>query len=91
MKVLLLVALAALAGPALAQSPVPSSAWLERQQTAAADEADAAGSRSAKTREAKERCRVVKQWKVGDTVVKHRVCDDPPKPALGAAPGGHPL
>lgn len=84
MKVLLLVALAALAGPALAQSPVPSSAWLERQQTAAADEADAAGSRSAKAPEAKERCRVVKQWKVGDTVVKHRVCDDPPKPA---APG----
>ncbi|WP_079222432.1 hypothetical protein [Stenotrophomonas maltophilia] len=87
MKVLLLVALAALAGPALAQSPVPSSAWLERQQTAAADEADAAGSRSAKAPEAKERCRVVKQWKVGDTVVKHRVCEDAPKPAAPARQG----
>ena len=87
MKVLLLVALAALAGPALAQSPVPSSAWLERQQTAAADEADAAGSRSAKAPEAKGRCRVVKQWTVGDTVVKHRVCEDAPKPAAPARQG----
>ncbi|MGE8258232.1 MAG: hypothetical protein ACN6RJ_02330 [Stenotrophomonas sp.] len=87
MKVLLMIALATLAGPALAQSPAPSSAWLERQQTAAADEADAAGSRSAKAPEARERCRVVKQWKVGDTVVKHRVCDDPPKPAAPARQG----
>ncbi|AWH37725.1 hypothetical protein C1929_13670 [Stenotrophomonas sp. ZAC14D1_NAIMI4_6] len=86
MKVLL-VALAALAGPALAQSPAPSSAWLERQQTAAADEADAAGSRSAKAPEAKERCRVVKQWKVRDTVVEHRVCEDAPKPEAPARQG----
>ncbi|WP_295517530.1 hypothetical protein [uncultured Stenotrophomonas sp.] len=87
MKALLMVALAVLAGPALAQSPAPSSAWLERQQTAAADEADAAGSRSAKVPAVKENCRVVKQWKVGDTVVKHRVCDDPPKPAAPARQG----
>jgi hypothetical protein len=87
MKALLLVALAALAGPAFAQSPTPSSAWLERQQTAAADEADAAGSMSTKAPEAKERCRVVKQWKVEDTVVKHRVCDDPPKPVAPAKQG----
>lgn len=86
MKALLLVALAALAGPALAQSPAPSSAWLERQQTAAADEADAAGSMSTKAPEAKER-RVEKQWKVEDTVVKHRVCDDPPKPVAPAKQG----
>ncbi|MBK0012153.1 MULTISPECIES: hypothetical protein [Stenotrophomonas] len=90
MKALLTVALAVLAGPALAQSPAPTSAWLERQQSAAADEADAAGARASKAPAVKENCRVVKQWKVGDTVVKHRVCDDAPKPALDAASGGHP-
>ncbi|WP_313437572.1 hypothetical protein [Stenotrophomonas sp.] len=85
----LLVGLALLAGPALAEPPAPaaSSAWLERQQAAGADEADAAGARSSKTPAAKEQCRVVKQWKVGDTVVKHRVCDDPPKPAPPARQG----
>lgn len=89
MRVLLLVGLALLAGPALAEppAPAPSSAWLERQQAAGADEADAAGARSSKTPAAKEQCRVVKQWKVGDTVVKHRVCDDPPKPAPPAKQG----
>ncbi|WP_097049291.1 hypothetical protein [Stenotrophomonas sp. CC120223-11] len=91
MRALLLVALAALAGPALAEppepAPAPSSAWLERQQSAAADEADAAGARSSKVPAVKENCRVVKQWKVGDTVVKHRVCDDAPKPAAPAGQG----
>jgi len=90
MKALLMIALAVLAGPALAQSPAPpapSSAWLERQQSAAADEADAAAARSSKAPVAKESCRVVKQWKVGDTVVKHRICDDPPKPAPQAKQG----
>jgi len=84
MRALLLVALALLAGPALAQPPAPTSAWLERQQSAAADEADAAGAGASRTPAAKEQCRVVKQWKVGDTVVKHRVCDDPPKPTPAA-------
>ena len=87
MKALLMVALAVLAGPALAQSPAPTSAWLERQQSAAADEADAAGARASKAPAAKENCRVVKQWKVGDAVVKHRVCDDAPKPAAPARQG----
>ncbi len=80
MRTVLLVGLVLLAGPVLATPPAPPSAWLERQQAAGADEADAAGARSSKTPAAKEQCRVVKQWKVGDTVVKHRVCDDPPKP-----------
>ena len=87
MKALLMVALALLAGPALAQSPAPSSAWLERQQSAAADEADAAAARSSKAPVAQESCRVVTPWKVGDTVVEHRVCDDPPKPAPAARQG----
>ncbi|KKD57082.1 hypothetical protein VM57_13095 [Stenotrophomonas maltophilia] len=54
--------------------------WLERQQTAAADEANAAAVSAPK---AKERCRVAKEWKVGDTVVQHRVCEDPPKKPAG--------
>ncbi|KAA8992573.1 hypothetical protein FJU31_18965 [Stenotrophomonas cyclobalanopsidis] len=87
MKALLMVALAVLAAPALAQSPAPTSAWLERQQSAAADEADAAGARASKAPAVKENCRVVKQWKVGDTVVKHRVCDDAPKAAPPARQG----
>lgn len=76
MRAVLLVMLGLLAGPVLATPAVPSSAWLERQQAAAADEADAAAATGTKAR---QRCRVVKQWKVGGTVVKHRQCDDPPK------------
>ncbi|WP_313297912.1 hypothetical protein [Stenotrophomonas sp.] len=76
MRTVLLVGLALLAGPVLATPPVPPSVWLERQQTAAADEANAA---AVSVPKAKERCRVAKEWKVGDTVVQHRVCDDPPK------------
>ena len=30
-----------------------------------------------------ERCRVTKEWKVGETVVQHRVCEDPPKKPAG--------
>ncbi|ALA83158.1 hypothetical protein I5U59_10150 [Stenotrophomonas maltophilia] len=81
MRAVLLVVLALVALPALATPAVPpSSAWLERQQTAAADEADAA---AAATPKARERCRVVKEWKAGDTVVQHKVCDDPPKKPAG--------
>ncbi|HFK2905759.1 hypothetical protein [Stenotrophomonas maltophilia] len=80
MRAVLLVGLVLLAGPVLAAPPAPPSVWLERQQTAAADEANAAAVSAPK---AKERCRVVKEWKVGDTVVQHRVCEDPPKKPAG--------
>ncbi|WP_049398745.1 hypothetical protein [Stenotrophomonas maltophilia] len=80
MRTVLLVALALLAGPALATPPAPPSVWLERQQTAAADEANAA---AVSVQKSKERCRVAKEWKVGETVVQHRVCEDPPKKPAG--------
>ncbi|WP_295564939.1 hypothetical protein [uncultured Stenotrophomonas sp.] len=80
MRAMLLSALGLLAAPALATPAAPSSAWLERQQTAGADEADAAAAKRAKPA---ERCRTVKEWKVGGTVVQHRVCDDPPKKPAG--------
>lgn len=81
MRTVLLVGLVLLAGPVLATPPTPpSSAWLERQQAAAADEADAAAAKAVKP---KERCRVVKEWKAGETVVQHRICDDPPKKPAG--------
>lgn len=76
MRAALLALSALLAGPVLAAPPAPSSAWLERQQADAADEADAA---AAKAPKAKERCRVVKEWKAGETVVRHRICEEPPK------------
>ncbi len=82
-----MVGLALLAGPALAEPPAavptPSSAWLERQQVAGADEADAAAAKASEAGGAKQRCRVVKEWKVGDTVVKHTLCDEPPKKRNG--------
>ncbi|RTQ92405.1 hypothetical protein EKL94_00655 [Stenotrophomonas maltophilia] len=80
MRIMLLTALALLAAPAVASPPAPPSVWLERQQTAAADEANAA---AVSVPKAKERCRVAKEWKVGDTVVQHRVCEDPPKKPAG--------
>ncbi|SFR80449.1 hypothetical protein SAMN04487782_0627 [Stenotrophomonas maltophilia] len=73
----------ALAAPDPAASATPPSAWLERQQTAAADEADAAAAQVAKPAKPGERCRVVKEWKVGETVVQHRICDDAPEPPAG--------
>nr|WP_312718465.1 hypothetical protein [Stenotrophomonas geniculata] len=79
MRAVLLMGLVLLPGPVLATPPAPPSAWLERQQAAGADEANAAGAKASTAPEAKERCRVTKQWKVGETVVQHRVCDDPPK------------
>ncbi|PZS66460.1 hypothetical protein [Stenotrophomonas maltophilia] len=80
MRMVLLVGLVLLSGPVLATPPAPPSVWLERQQTAAADEANAAAVTVPK---AKERCRVTKEWKVGETVVQHRVCEDPPKKPAG--------
>ncbi|EMT5436289.1 MULTISPECIES: hypothetical protein [Stenotrophomonas] len=83
MRMVLLVGLALLSGPVLAAPPAPPSAWLERQQAAGADEANAAGAKPSTVPKAKERCRVTKEWKVGETVVQHRVCDDPPKKPAG--------
>ncbi|MBH1430251.1 hypothetical protein I5U42_02895 [Stenotrophomonas maltophilia] len=80
MRMVLLVGLALLSGPVLAAPPAPPSAWLERQQAAGADEANAA---AVSVPKAKERCRVTKEWKVGETVVQHRVCEDPPKKPAG--------
>ncbi|MDT3456632.1 hypothetical protein ROV96_11480 [Stenotrophomonas pavanii] len=83
MRRALLAGLVLLPGPVLAASPAPPappSAWLEREQSAAADEANAAAAPAPK---AEARCRVVKQWKAGDTVVQHRVCEDPPKKPAG--------
>ena len=83
MRAVVLVGLALLAGPVLAAPPAPPSVWLERQQAAGADEANAAGAKPLAVPEARERCRVTKEWKVGDTVVQHRVCEDPPKTPAG--------
>lgn len=80
MRTVLLMGLVLHAGPVLATPPAPPSVWLERQQTAAADEANAA---AVSVPKAKERCRVTKEWKVGETVVQHRVCEDPPKKPAG--------
>lgn len=61
-----------MAAPAFAKGP--PSAYLERQQDA--------GEEAARPPDTpKSTCRVVKEWKVGETVVQHRICDDPPKPA----------
>ncbi|MGS1320034.1 hypothetical protein [Stenotrophomonas geniculata] len=79
MRAVLLMGLVLLSGPVLATPPAPPSAWLERQQAAGADEANAAGATASKVPEAKAHCRVTKEWKVGETVVQHRVCDNPPK------------
>ncbi len=65
------------AAPAFATQP--PSAYLERQHGAGQAEAKAP-----ETPAPKEHCRVVKEWKVGETVVQHRICDDPPKKPAGA-------
>lgn len=83
MRRALLAGLVLLPGPVLAAPPAPPappSAWLEREQSAAADEANAAAAPAPK---AEARCRAVKQWKAGNTVVQHRVCEDPPKKPAG--------
>ncbi|QKW56293.1 hypothetical protein [Stenotrophomonas sp. NA06056] len=61
-----------MAAPALAKEP--PSAYLERQHAAGNAEAKGAG-KSAE----KEGCRIVKEWKVGEVIAQHRICDDPPK------------
>jgi hypothetical protein len=69
-----------LAAPALAADP-PPTAWVERQK---AGEADADPPPAKDT--PKEHCRVVKQWKVGEVVAQHRICEDPPKAPAAPAP-----
>ncbi|MGF6419981.1 hypothetical protein ABH900_003496 [Stenotrophomonas sp. AN71] len=64
------------AAPAFARQP--PSAYLERQHDAGKAEAKAPEKPAPK-----ENCRVVKEWKAGETVVQHRICDDPPKKAAG--------
>ncbi|CAH0269272.1 hypothetical protein [Stenotrophomonas lactitubi] len=62
-----------MAAPALAKQP--PSAYLERQHSV--------GKAEVKTTDkdaGKERCRVVREWKVGEVIAQHRICDDPPKP-----------
>lgn len=61
-----------MAAPTLAKEP--PSAYLERQHPA--------GKTEAKTTDkdaGKERSRVVKEWKVGEVIAQHRICDDPPE------------
>lgn len=65
------------AAPAFA-TPQPAAAYLERQH-----DADKAELKTPEKPAQKENCRVVKEWKVGETVVQHRICDDPPKKPVG--------
>jgi hypothetical protein len=60
-------------------TPGPPSAWLEREQALRLTKP----MQRRPCAKAEERCRVVKQWKAGDTVVQHRVCEDPPKKPAG--------
>lgn len=62
-----------MAAPAWARQP--PSAYLERQHPAGKAEAKATDKDAGK-----ESCRVVKEWKVGEVIAQHRICDDPPKP-----------
>ncbi len=74
MRPLLITMLALLmAAPAWARQP--PSAYLERQHPAGKTEAKATDKDAGK-----ESCRVVKEWKVGEVIAQHRICDDPPKP-----------
>ena len=66
-----------MAAPAFA-TPQPAAAYLERQH-----DADKAELKTPEKPAQKENCRVVKEWKVGETVVQHRICDDPPKKPVG--------
>ena len=71
----LLIAMLALLMAAPAWARQPPSAYLERQHPA--------GKAEVKTTDkdaGKERCKVVKEWKVGEVIAQHRICDDPPKP-----------
>lgn len=62
-----------MAAPAWAKEP--PSAYLERQHSA-----DKSEIKTTDKDAGKESCRVVKEWKVGEVIAQHRICDDPPKP-----------
>jgi len=81
----LVIAVVALLVVAPASGKEPPSAYLERGH-------DPALAATAATAEdvPKEACRVVKEWKAGETVVPHRICDDPPKKAA-AKPAPRPV
>jgi len=72
-----------MAAPALARQP--PSAYLERQHPAGKTEAKATDKDAGK-----ESCRVVKEWKVGEVVAQHRVCEDAPNAPAAAAPEKRP-
>ncbi|QZN80792.1 hypothetical protein K5K93_19740 [Stenotrophomonas sp. DR822] len=80
--VIVMVALL-VAAPAFGKEP--QSVYLERGH-------DPALAATAVTAEdaPKQSCRVVKEWKAGETVVQHRICDDPPKRAA-AKPAPRPM
>jgi len=79
------IAMVALLVAAPASAKEPPSAYLERGH----DPALAATAATAEDAP-KESCRVVKEWKAGETVVQHRICDDPPKRAA-AKPAPRPV
>ncbi|SET63513.1 hypothetical protein [Stenotrophomonas indicatrix] len=79
------IAMAALLVAAPASAKEPPSAYLERGH-------DPALAATAVTAEdaPKQSCRVVTEWKAGETVVQHRICDDLPKRAA-AKPAPRPV
>ena len=73
-----------LAAPA-AFAAGPPTAWVERQNTG-----DAATDRPPAKGAPQEHCRVVKEWKVGEVVAQHRICEDAPKVPAVAVPEKNP-
>jgi len=72
-----------LATPAFAAEP--PKAWVERQNSGQED-AESAARKEAPT----QHCRVVKEWKAGEVVAQHRVCEDAPNAPAAAAPEKRP-
>ncbi|WP_313245582.1 hypothetical protein [Stenotrophomonas rhizophila] len=72
-----------LAAPAFAAEP--PKAWVERQNPGQ-EGAESAARKEAPT----QHCRVVKEWKVGEVVAQHRVCEDAPNAPAAAAPEKRP-
>ncbi|MEG0184804.1 MAG: hypothetical protein RR704_15275 [Stenotrophomonas sp.] len=72
-----------LAAPVFAAEP--PKAWVERQNPGQ-EGAESAARKEAPT----QHCRVVKEWKVGEVVAQHRVCEDAPNAPAAAAPEKRP-
>ena len=72
-----------LAAPAFAAEP--PKAWVERQNPGQ-EGAESAARKEAPT----QHCPVVKEWKVGEVVAQHRVCEDAPNAPAAAAPEKRP-